>query len=56
MGRLLGSAAIAVGVAIGFAAAPAGASGEAGLAAQAPAGAPRPGRVLPLQGPACRAW
>ena len=43
MGRLLGSAAIAVGVAIGFAAAPAGASGEAGLAAPGARGSATPG-------------
>jgi hypothetical protein len=43
MGRLLGSAAIAVGVAIGFAAAPTGASREAGLAAPSARGSAAPG-------------
>jgi hypothetical protein len=43
MGRLLGSAAIAAGVAIGFAAAPAGASGEAGLAPPNARGSATPG-------------
>ena len=43
MGRLLGLAAMAVGVAIGFAAAPAGASGKAGLAAPGARGSAAPG-------------
>lgn len=43
MGRLLGSAAIAGGVAIGFAAPPAGASGEAGLTAPSARGSAAPG-------------
>ena len=52
MGRLLGLAVIAVGVAIGFAAAPAGASGEAGLAAPGArsSAAPGTGAVAPGAG------
>jgi hypothetical protein len=43
MGRLLGLAAIAVGIAIGLTAAPAGASGEAALAAPSARGSVAPG-------------